>query len=520
MRASTLLVLLLSAITCLSCPAARAAEAALSHDLVPVGRFDTGVRGASAAEIAAYDPSTRRLFVVDGGPDPLVRVLDLADPARPTLAARVDLSAHGRGVSSVAFGGGVFAVAVPGPALDAPGHVVFLNPDGEAIAAVRVGMHPDMVVFTPDGRTVLTADEGELSADGKVDPPGSVSIVDLARGAARVTQDDVVTLGFDAFNEENTEGVRVARRGASFAEDLEPEYIAVSSDGTRAWVALQENNAIATVDIPGRRIVAVRGLGFKDHALPGMGLDPNDKNGRIAPAPWPVRGLYQPDAIAAFRLGGRDYIVTANEGDVREAEKGSQARRVAALRLCQDAFPDAASLQRDDALGRLHAASDLGDADGDGRHEAIHAYGARSVSVWSDDLERIWDSGDLLERLAAERLDRPGAAPPDAADLIKRGDRSGPEPEGVTVGWVDGVPYAFVGVERSNDVIAFALDGVAEDPPRVRLAAHRHSGGDGDLAPEGLLFIPAEDSPNGAPLLVICHEHSGTVAIYAFRPRA
>lgn len=36
----------------------------------------------------------------------------------------------------------------------------------------------------------------------------------------------------------------------------------------------------------------------------------------------------------------------------------------------------------------------------------------------------------------------------------------------------------------------------------------------GDWGPEDIAFVPAEQSPNGEPLLIIAHQVSGTTAIY------
>jgi hypothetical protein len=97
--------------------------------------------------------------------------------------------------------------------------------------------------------------------------------------------------------------IRITGPGATVAQDLEPEYVTVSKDGRTAWVALQENNAIAVLDIKAGEFTSLRGMGFKDHLLPGNGMDVSDQNPAIRIANWPVYGVHMPDAIASYESG-------------------------------------------------------------------------------------------------------------------------------------------------------------------------------------------------------------------------
>ena len=270
--------------------------------LEKIGGFAGG--GIGAAEIVAYDPSTRRLFVVNGLLN-TVDVLDLAVPSNPARVTTLNVSAFGLSANSVDVANGLVAVAVEANPKTNPGRVVFFRTDNfEVVSSVTVGALPDMVTFTPDGRKLLVANEGEPSADYLSDPEGSISIIDVSTPATPTVQ----TATFSAFNGQaaslKASGVRIYGPNATVAQDLEPEYIAVSDDGAKAWVTLQENNAIATVDIASASVQNVRGLGFKNHLLPQNALDASDKDGRVNSRNWPVFGMYQPDAVAAYTVGG------------------------------------------------------------------------------------------------------------------------------------------------------------------------------------------------------------------------
>jgi len=489
-----------------------------------IGRYESGLFDGSAAEISAYDPVSMRLFVVSASTH-TVDVLDLADPTAPTLVESITM-AGGGSPNSVDVHDGVVAVAVQNADPQVPGQVQFFAVDGDAIASVTVGALPDMLTFTPDGSRVVVANEGEPDSSYTVDPEGSISIVDLGGGVDVVTDDDVVTAGFAGFELADLDpSIRIFGPGATVAQDLEPEYVAVAPDGTTAWVTLQENNALAIVDLDAGEVTELVGLGFKDHAVDGRGLDPSDEDGEVAIATWPVSGVYMPDAIAVFGAGAATFLVTANEGDARDYDGFGEEERVLDLVLDRAAFPDAAELQAEAALGRLRVTSTLGDDDDDGDYDALFSFGGRSISVWDDAGALVWDSGDLLERTVADALPEEFNSNNDENDgFDSRSDDKGPEPEGVVVAELFESTYAFVGLERVGGIVAFDLG----DPRAPEVAAYvndRDFTGDpeqgtaGDLGPEGLLVISAADSPTGTPLLVVAHEVSGSVAIYELSHR-
>jgi len=238
----------------------------MTIQLNPIGRFSTGVFDEGAAEIVSYDPTTQRLFVVNSNAT-TVDILDISNPSNPTQVGAIDATAFGGGANSVDVKNGIIAVAVENNNAQAPGNVVFFDSNGQLLNSVAVGALPDMVTFTADGTKVLVANEGEPSDDYTVDPQGSVSIIDLAGGVENAT---VSTADFTAFDDRAEElrakGVRIFGPNASVSQDLEPEYIAVSPDGNTAFVALQENNAFAVVDINSSTVTDILPLGYKDHS--------------------------------------------------------------------------------------------------------------------------------------------------------------------------------------------------------------------------------------------------------------
>ena len=458
----------------------------------------TAALGEGGAEIAAYDERSERVFATNAAEDRL-DVYDFSNPAAPTLLKSVDLPG---GPNSVAVRkDGLVAVAVEASPKTDPGSVQFLTTDGKPLGSVGVGALPDMLTFTGRG-TLLVANEGEASDDGTVDPEGSVSVIRVNRTATRIS------LRTADFHGVRTAGsVRVVCAGATRAEDFEPEYIAVGDDG-EALVTIQEANAVGVLDIRRARFEVVRSLGFKDHGKTANALDPSDRDNAIQIAPWKnLFGMYQPDAIANYEVKGKSLFVTANEGDVREREGCEEESRAKDLTLDATAFPNGE--KADAKLGRLTVTKTLGDKTGDGDYEQLYVFGGRSMSILDEDGELIFDTGSELERKAAAL--EPFAFNADNVDPIavdNRSDNKGPEPEGVTVGKVGGKVYAFLGAERQGGIYAYDLSSRKGEAVFAGYLNTRP----GDLGPEGLQFLSAQDSPTHQPLLLMTNEITGTIA--------
>ena len=473
------------------------------------------------AEIPAYDPASRRLFVT--GPNNRLDIADISNPASPIRLPSIDLSSYGAGVNSVAIQNGIVAVAMEANPITNNGSVVFFDTNGVFQSQVTVGALPDMLTFTPDGNRVLVANEGE-AANG-VNPDGSVSIINLSAGVLKPT---VNTATFTSFNgQENTlrnQGVRIFP-GQTVSQDVEPEYITVSDDGTTAWVALQENNGIAVVDIANAQVTSILPLGAKNFNAPGNGFDPSDRDGVVfggatnSPAVrinnWLVFGLYQPDTIATVTIAGQTYLITANEGDTR-----NESRRVSTLTLDPNAFPNAAQLQLAQNLGRLDVSS-IDGLNAQGQYSQLFAYGGRSFSIWNvtNGLSQVFDSGDDFEQILAAFSATPLTpsifnSDGNPSSFDSRSDNRGPEPEGLAVGTVGNRLYTFVGIERAGGFMVYDIT----NPSHPFFVDYINDWQLGDISPEGLLFIPAADSPNGTPLLIVANEVSRNVAIYSVKP--
>lgn len=312
------------------------------------------------------------------------------------------------------------------------------------------------------------------------------------------------------------------------SNNLEPEYVAVSDDNSTAYVILQENNALAVVNLGNSTISAVLPLGYKDHSVAGNGLDASDRDAGINITTHPVFGMYQPDAIAYFMVGGNGYLLSANEGDARDYDAYAEEERVKDLTLDAAAFPNAAVLQEDSVLGRLTVTSSMGDTDDDGEYEELYAFGARSFSVWNATTGAlVWDSGDELEQQTAAAYPNDFNANNDENDSFEsRSDNKGPEPEAVEVMHAGGNTYALVGLERIGGIMLYDVT-TPTAPTFIEYENNRdfsvvnvESSSDvtndsvGDLGVEDILYISNSVSPDGKHYVVTSNEVSGTISVF------
>ncbi len=493
--------------------------------LSKAGTFASGIFDESAAEIVGFDPQTKQVFVVNAHADK-VDVLDVSDISAPKLARSISMEKYGKGINSVAVKNGLVAIAVEADPKQEPGKIVVTDASGNVKGAFPAGALPDMVSFTPDGKYILSANEGEPDKTYTNDPEGSVTIVDLTQGLEKAK---ATTVSFASLNDQKealqAKGVRISHPGSTVAQDLEPEYMAISADSRTAYVTLQENNAIAVIDIPKAKLSGVFGLGLKDWGKLGLVFDASDKDNGINLQSWNVLGCYMPDSIASYEAGGKTYLVIANEGDGREYGEDednpvyTDEIRVGKAKLDPDKFPDPAEWQDKKKLGRLKVLKDLSDTDGDGDLDRLVAFGARSFSIYSADGKQVFDSGDDFETKIAEVYPENFNASNDKNKRDNRSDDKGPEPEGVAVGTINGKTYAFVGLERMGGIMVYDITNPGDPKFEVYqldrdFSAEPESGKAGDLGPEGLCFVSASDSPSGKDLLIVGNEVSGTTTIY------
>ncbi|MBA5792858.1 T9SS type A sorting domain-containing protein [Flavobacterium sp. xlx-214] len=484
-----------------------------------VGSFDPSGTNSSSTEIVVHDPQTQRLFTTSAIAG-FLDIVDFSNPLAPTTITSINMAPYG-GITSVAVKNGIVAVASPNAIETNNGSVVFFDTNGVYKAQVTVGALPDNIVFSKDGTKVLTANEGQPNSDYSVDPEGSVSIIDVSGGLNAILQTNVTTLGFTAFNNQEAhliqQGVRKTKSSSTLSQDFEPEYITVSNDSQKAWVTLQENNAIAEINLANKTITSVWALGTKDMSIPGNGFDASDNNGEILIANWPVEAYYIPDAVAHYQANGVNYLITANEGDEKEYDNLEERVAVNATTYVLEPllFPNSDVLKQAHNLGRFRATNLNGDLNNNGAFEKIRAVGTRSFSIFNADTKAlVYDSGDDFEMYTAKNFPTIFNADHESNTPKARSRAKGPEPEGVTTAIIGNQTFAFIALERIGGVMVYNVT----DPNNVTFVDYKNnrstSAYTGDFGAESIIYVAPQDAPNNKGYIIVANEISGTLTTY------
>ena len=390
-------------------------------------------------------------------------------------------------------------------------------------------------VATPEGFLVVERDDDSLSGSdlsvitkkiyafslaGVSDISGMDGTFDVGGGVLKsldqMTAAELTLVGVKPI----AKTLEVDLAAAGYADVQKVEGLALLDDG-RLAVVNDNDFQVAQITIDKATGTFTRNAGYAPEntvlaLIDRPGLDASDRDRRINIRPWPVLGMYEPDAIGSYRVRGRSYFVTANEGDARDWPGYGEEARIKDVTLDPGAFPDRDTLRKDENIGRLNITKSQGDVDGDGDFDALYTLGGRSFSIWGEDGTLVFDSGSMLERITSLAAPTRFNAGHDDAAFDNRSDNKGPEPEGLAIGQVGHSTYLFVGMERIGGVAAFDIS-EPRSPVFMDYVNNRDFGTpeNGDLGPEGLLFIPAHDSPSRRPLLVVTSEISGTVTTYA-----
>ncbi|MCE4052148.1 choice-of-anchor I family protein [Bacillus sp. Au-Bac7] len=506
-----------------------------SLDVKKIASYSTGItdEDGGVAEIVQYNKDNEKFYVINGKAQTIdvvnmsglysTEVQNLQKEKSINIADVVNSDSFQYGdLTSIDINTDkkIIAAAVQDADYTKNGRIVVINYDGEVQETFEAGVQPDMVKISDDGNFILTADEAEprQGLENGVDPEGSVTIVNYdTKEVQQVKFNDTSVIDQD---------VHIRNNGttADAVHDLEPEYLALNKDASKAYVTLQENNAVASIDVKTGKVLSVKSLGYKDHSVEGNGLDAA-RNDKIEIKQLPILGAYMPDSIAQTEIGGVEYLLTANEGDATEWE---EFVNIEDFKKVKDSITLDTSLfkgfTKEEAEAAFQDMKDSGDYDKlevltDRGTDAIYTLGGRSFSIWkADTMELVYDSGSDFEDITAAQYPDVFNWSNDDNVFEKRSAKKGPEPEDVKVGQIGNDLYAFIGLERIGGYMTYNISNPSSPSFANYLNTRDFSSAvSGDVAPEGLEFIEAADSPTGRPLVLVGNEVSGTVSVNEYQ---
>lgn len=496
-------------------------EASIKAELI--ARYNAGAFSAEggSAEITAYNYKNGFAYSVNGVKGTLDCVnlngLSNSDTVNELAGAEISVArlvedrdsgfVYGDMTSvSVSPDGSKLAVAIQDEDYTKQGRAVLFEcaSDGSLsyIGMALTGIQPDMVTFNEDGSLILTADEGEPRLGySDIDPEGSVTVINVSDMSSKV----IDFTGLDSEREALAAKGIVIKKDTAPSVDFEPEYIAVA--GNRAFVSLQEANAIAVLDLEAGSFTGIYSAGFEDYSKVEVDLNKGDEEYR--PSTYSnIKGIRMPDGIGVCVINGDTYLLTANEGDSRAWPVSTEEF----VNEIKSSTSPVNGIKMDKKVTWFDVSQY------DGLEPAMdYVFGGRSFTIFKvtdSGLEEVFDSGSDFEKITSSVLPEYFNCSNDVIDVEDRSGKKGPEPESVTTGVIDGRICAFVGLERIGGIMIYDIT----DPSDIYFENYINSRDfsddiKNDVSPEGLHFIDAAKSPNGEAILLSSNEVSGTVSV-------
>jgi len=422
--------------------------------------------GCEATEIVSIQNSTKRL-ALSCSSEGIVEIISITDTAQPSSVNHFKVTTDEE-ISAVAFHPieNVFAVAVINNDSFANGKIQIHDAStGDITNTFEAGAHPDGMVFSPNGKYLVIANEGEAYRYNGKDyesPEGSVTLIDFSNATqATVTQIKLTDFTqvegmmhkkharkFERFvtGGNNNEEIKISIKDNTPA-NTEPEFVAFSPDSSKAYISLQENNGILIIDTTKAKIAGVFGLGITEHLAD---INDNEKvkfNDKIT-------ALREPDGIAISPDG--KYLLTADEGDTD---------------------PKASKTLGNKPKG-----------------------GGRTLSIFDATSGTfIADTANQLDEMAHF-----AGLYPDG-----RSDNKGSEPENVVSFTIEENLYAAVGLERANAIALVSLDNPSQPKVLSVVGVDPNAGKEGQYAPEGLAYFESD----GRHYIFSANEKSGTMTV-------
>ena len=382
---------ILLAAALLAVPAA--ANAALDLELRPM--FSSG----TAPEIVDFTPDEMTMVATQGAS---IGVWDMTNPDAPVsknfvTPSNTGTAAESKNITSVAVISNRYALATAQVVDTTNDRLWVIDLQASPPAVVReilITDGPDSIAVSPNKQRAVIAVENECEGGtpnwassapcggvtSTIAPTGSVDIVDIS--ATNPSSWTVTNIPVDT----------TMAQGANLVDptDVQPEFVDVSPDSTKAAVTMQENNGIGILDL-------ATGTWDRMWSAGTVGAFDADIS-EASPATILFTSLSltnnrEPDSIKWMANGTR--LITANEGEAADADNV-------------------------DAVG------------------APTNGGTRGYTIWTTTGTVVADTSTIYDKQIADF----------GFNSDNRSEDRGTEPEGLDVATIDGTEYAFINNER------------------------------------------------------------------------